>query len=117
MRRKLPPGYKRDGRIDLRMLPEIVERPLLRHGAEGQALQILHAVASGDPTPVGRPRLEIDPRYTGKRRLEIILHEALHLACPQMPETTVGQTARYLTMIAWRLGYRDDGDIDCQRQK
>jgi hypothetical protein len=52
--------------------------------------------------------LEIDSRLNGRLRLETILHEALHLACPWMPEKVVLQTGRYLAMIVWHLDYRDD---------
>ena len=52
------PGFRKDGGVDLRKLPLIIERPLLRHGADGMASQLLHA----DPgeVPPDRPLLEID---------------------------------------------------------
>jgi hypothetical protein len=102
------PGFKKDGRIDLRRLPKIVERPLLRHGAEGMASQLLHSEASGEPSLVNEPLLEIDSRLKGRLRLETIIHEALHLACPWMPELVVLQTGRYLAMIVWHLEYRTE---------
>lgn len=101
------PGFKKDGRIDLRRLPKIIERPLLRHGADGMATQILHSDASGDEA-VLEPLLEVDSRLLGRARLETIIHEGLHLACPWMPEKVVLQTGRYLAMIVWHLNYRDD---------
>ena len=103
-----PNGYKKDGRIDLRRLPQIIERPLLRHIAEGLAFQKLHGDASGDRVPVKEPKIEIDSRLRGRVRLETIIHEALHLACPWMPEITVGPVARYVSMVVWKMGYRID---------
>lgn len=97
------PGYKKDGRIDLRKLPKIVYRPLLRHGADGMATQKLHEEASGDPVPTSVPLLEIDSRLTGRAKLETEIHEALHLACPWMPEKPVTQTARYIAMVIWHI--------------
>lgn len=85
-----------------------MERPLLRHGAEGMASQLLHSEASGEPSSVSEPLLEIDSRLGGRLRLETIIHEALHLACPWMPERVVLQTGRYLAMVVWHLDYRDD---------
>lgn len=71
------------------------------------ATQVLHSSASGDDH-VPEPLLEIDSRLGGRLRLETIIHEALHLACPWMPEKVVLQTGRYLAMIVWHLEYRDD---------
>lgn len=72
------------------------------------ASQLLHSEASGEPSSVSEPLLEIDSRLGGRLRLETIIHEALHLACPWMPERVVLQTGRYLAMIVWNLDYRDD---------
>lgn len=104
------PGFRKDGGVDLRKLPLIIERPLLRHGADGMASQLLHA----DPgeVPPDRPILEIDTRLTGRVRLETIIHEALHLACPFMPEVVVLKVARYIAMIVWHMEYRRDGERD-----
>lgn len=71
------------------------------------ATQLLHSAASGDDY-VSEPILEVDSRLKGRLRLETIIHEALHLACPWMPEPVVLQTGRYLAMIVWHIGYRDD---------
>lgn len=97
------------------MLPKIVERPLLRHGAEAMATQILHSDTGGDAIEAGEPMIELDPRYTGRQRLECILHEALHLACPFMPEETVLKTGRYLAMVTWHMGYREHDEEDDAR--
>jgi hypothetical protein len=107
-------GYRADGRIDLRRMPRIIERPLGRHRAYGMAAQLLHGEAGGEKPDrewTGEPTIWRDPAYDGTRRgLETDIHEALHLACPWMYENVVTQTARYLAMVLWKLGYRrEDG--------
>lgn len=97
-------GFKKDGNVDLRKLPMIVERPLMRHSADGLAWQYLHTGPAEDPPD--RPLLEIDSRLKGRARLETIIHEALHLACPWMFEYAVTKIARYIAMIVWHLEYR-----------
>ena len=57
-----------------------------------------------------QPILEIDTRLKGRVRLETIIHEALHLACPFMPEIVVLRVARYIAMIVWHLEYRRAGE-------
>ena len=94
----------------MRKLPLIVERPLMRHAADGMATQLLHT----DPSeiPPERPMIEIDSRLVGRARLETIIHEALHLACPWMMEHVVLKVARYIAMIVWHLEYRREGEGD-----
>ena len=103
-------GYKANGTLDLRRMPRIIERLLGRSQSYGFAAQRLHGEAGGDaPDPEwdGTPTIWLDPTYDGTRRgLETALHEALHLACPWMYEQVVKQTARYLAMVLWRIGYR-----------
>lgn len=97
-------GFRKNGGVDLRRLPLIVERPLMRHSADGLASQLLHT--EPNETPPDQPILEIDTRLSGRVRLETIIHEALHLACPWMTETVVLKVARYVAMIVWHLEYR-----------
>jgi hypothetical protein len=54
--------------------------------------------------------IEIDTRLTGRVRLETIIHEALHLACPWMMEAVVLKVARYIAMIVWHLEYRREAE-------
>lgn len=103
-------GFKKDGSVDLRRLPLIIERPLMRHVADGMATQLLHA-DPGEEAPE-RPILELDSRLRGRARLETIIHEALHLACAWMPENVVAKVARYIAMIVWHMEYRRDGEGD-----
>ena len=101
-------GFRKDGSVDLRRLPKIVERPLRRHGADGMAMQLLYT-EPGEKPP-NEPTLEIDSGLTGRARLDAILHEALHLALPALPEEAVLKTARYMAMVAWKMGYREKDD-------
>ena len=48
--------FRKDGSVDLRRLPKIVERPLHRHGADGMATQLLHT-EPGEKAPVRRAGL------------------------------------------------------------
>lgn len=88
----------------MRRLPKIVERPLMRWGADGMATQLLHTCPNDEPPK--EPMIEIDSRLEGRQRLETIIHEALHLACPWMMEEAVLKVARYIAMIVWHLEYR-----------
>lgn len=101
-------GFRKDGGIDLRKLPKIVERPLHRHGADGLAVHLLYTEPG--QSPPDEPILEIDTGLSGRVKLETILHEALHLALPALPENAVLKTARYLAMVAWHMGYRERED-------
>lgn len=85
-----------------------MERPLRRHGADGMATHLLYTEPGEKPPE--EPVLEIDSGLTGRVRLETILHEALHLAIPSLPEAAVLKTGRYLAMIAWHMGYRERDD-------
>jgi hypothetical protein len=101
-------GFRKDGSVDLRRLPLIVERPLMRHVADGLATQLLHT--EPHEAPPDQPILEIDSRLVGRVRLETIIHEALHLACPWMMEPVVLKVARYIAMIVWHLEYRREDE-------
>ena len=96
--------YTKKGTVDFRRIPRIVYRPLLKHGAEGMATQLLHTDTPDEKQQ--DPLIEIDSRLTGRRRLDTEVHELLHLACPWMPEVAVRRTATYLALVLWRIGYR-----------
>ena len=97
--------FRKDGSVDLRRLPKIIERPLHRHGADGLATHLLYT-EPGEKAPE-EPVLEIDSGLVGRVRLETIIHEALHLALPALPEDAVLKTGRYLAMIVWHMKYRE----------
>lgn len=92
----------------MRSLPKIVERPLGRHGADGLAWQLIYTEPGEEPPD--EPLLEIDSGLRGRVKLETILHEALHLALPALPEAAVLKVGRYLAMVTWHMGYRDGKD-------
>ena len=48
----------------------------------------------------------IDPRLKGKKHLEIILHECLHILNPNDSEKTIIDKSVTLTKILWKEGYR-----------
>jgi hypothetical protein len=41
--------------------------------------------------------------------LDTIIHEALHCSRPELDESAVDATARDLSRLLWRLGYRRTG--------
>lgn len=50
--------------------------------------------------------IELDIRLKGKKHLEILTHEALHLLFPEMEEEEVIQKSIILTNVLWKEGYR-----------
>ena len=50
--------------------------------------------------------IEIDERLKGKKQLEIILHEALHLLHPELEEEGIVRTSVVLTNLLWKQEYR-----------
>ena len=101
-------GFRKDGGVDFRRIPKIVERPLRRHGADGLATHLMFTEPGEQPP--SEPIIEIDTGLRGRLRLETILHEALHLALPSLPEASVMKVGRYLSMVAWKMGYRSEDD-------
>lgn len=56
------------------------------------------------------PKILIDSRLTGRARLEIEIHEALHAEFPQLSEETITEAGKDLARILWALGYRIDDE-------
>lgn len=50
--------------------------------------------------------IEIDTRLKGIKRLEILLHEALHLLNPDMEEDDVILQSQKICLTLWKLNYR-----------
>ncbi len=98
------PGYRKDGVIDLRRMPRIVERALGQERANGMALSHQHqdigCKADCEPT------MWLDIGLTGRHELEITIHEALHLCLPFLYEEVVQKAARYIAMILWNRKFR-----------
>jgi hypothetical protein len=79
--------------------PKIVERKLGREQAWGQAF----------PHPT-RPKIEIDPRLSARRHLEVMCHEALHIALPDLVgkkgEAEIDRIGKVVADALWRGSYR-----------
>lgn len=56
------------------------------------------------------PKILIDSALTGRQRLEIELHEALHACFPQIDEDVITEAGKDLARILWTLGYRIDDE-------
>jgi hypothetical protein len=54
----------------------------------------------------GRDYIEIDERLKGRKHLEILLHECLHIILPQLEEEEVIKHSVILTNTLWRESYR-----------
>lgn len=53
-----------------------------------------------------RPLIEIDSRLRHKLQQEVLLHELLHIALPDLSEETVDRTAKFMANHTWRFGLR-----------
>jgi hypothetical protein len=86
---------------------KVVWRPLGRERAWGQAY-----------TNTRAPKIEIDPRLSPRREVETIVHEALHIALPQLTnhppkskaykkgEAEVDRIGKVVARILWSQNYR-----------
>lgn len=50
--------------------------------------------------------IEIDERAKGKKHLELIIHETLHLLFPQADEQEIVEKSVTLTKLLWKENYR-----------
>jgi hypothetical protein len=50
--------------------------------------------------------IELDPRLKGKKHLEILIHEALHIIEPTWSETKVVNESKRLAKVIWSQNYR-----------
>ena len=98
-------GYRKNGLVDLRKLPTVLHKPLGRQNAHGLAQSVLFS--DFKEIPPDYPTIVLDPGLSRRKRLEIIIHESLHHACPFLLEIVVTKAARYIAMVLWRLDYRD----------
>ncbi len=104
-------GFRKDGSVDLRFLPRIRTRRLGRENAHGLSLQLFdHDVATKER--VKEPSIELDAWLSGRHKLEVVIHESLHLAYPALSEIVIRKGARYVAMIVWHLGYRHPEEMD-----
>lgn len=51
-------------------------------------------------------RIEIDPELEPKTKMDIGLHEGLHVLFPYLPEDVVDNAGKTLADLLWRLGFR-----------
>ena len=72
---------------------KVVERKLGRIGAYGTASLVNRTI-------------ELDPRMTPRRRLTILVHEALHIADWDLAERKVTRIAQRIGNVLWSQGYR-----------
>lgn len=54
-----------------------------------------------------KKKIWISTDTKGVERLETIIHEALHAACPWMREWLVLSFSKDMARLLWRLGYRN----------
>lgn len=50
--------------------------------------------------------IEIDPRLKGRKHLEILIHEAMHIMNPEWSESKVVQQSKRLTQLLWKQHFR-----------
>lgn len=61
--------------------------------------------------------IEIDERLRGKKAMEILIHELMHLTNPEDDEKTIIRKSVILTKVLWKEGYRKiDDTIDLPLQ-
>jgi hypothetical protein len=70
-----------------------------------------HGIAESDGV------IYIDPRLKGRKMLEIVLHECLHILNKTDDEETIIRKSVTLTKVLWKEGYRkidDSNDMPLQ---
>lgn len=72
---------------------KVIHRKLGRE----QALGIAH---------IGKNKIELDERLKGKKYIEILIHEKIHLQNPEWSESKVNKHAIELTKVLWSNGIR-----------
>lgn len=51
-------------------------------------------------------QIQMDPRLVGKKKLEVLIHEILHIQNPDWSETRVLKMSKQLTKMLWLHNYR-----------
>ena len=62
-------------------------------------------------------RVEVEERLKGKKQMEIILHECMHVLFPKADEVEIEKKSAMLTNTLWHEGYRmtdNENDIPLQ---
>jgi hypothetical protein len=55
---------------------------------------------------IGENLIEIDPRLSARRQLEVLCHEQVHLTFPGMSEAEVDRAGKDLSALLWAQDYR-----------
>jgi len=55
--------------------------------------------------------IELDPRMTDRRRLTVLIHEAMHIAFPHLSETVVDRKSAMIAKLIHKDGYRRNRDL------
>lgn len=50
--------------------------------------------------------IEIDPRLSSRKHMEVVIHESLHVLFPKLSETEVLLKSKKLTTVLWGENYR-----------
>lgn len=56
------------------------------------------------------PRIILDARMRGRKKLEVLVHELLHALNPTQSEEHVEQQGKDIARVLWSLGYREVSD-------
>ena len=65
-----------------------------------------HGIAESDGN------IYLDPRLKGKKHLEIMIHEVLHILNPNDTELAIIKKSITLTKVLWKEGYRRVDDTN-----
>jgi hypothetical protein len=74
---------------------KVIWRPLGKERAWGQAT-----------TDAARPVIEVDPRLSPRRELEVLVHEAIHICWPDKNEKDVDRAGKVISAVLWQENYR-----------
>ena len=81
----------------------------VRIGGNYCPLSVANLKAYGDMVDPGRAEgrvIRIATWQGEQDTLDTIIHEALHCARPELDEAAVDSTARDISRLLWRMGYR-----------
>lgn len=53
-------------------------------------------------------KILIDSRLEGEEKLEVLIHEMLHAAFWNIDEWYIDKSAKDISHVLWRLGYKND---------
>ena len=79
------------------MKPKVVVRRGLKHAG---------VPVWGTAQYAKKPIIELDKSLKGFNHLTILVHEALHLAYPDLSEADVRRGAKLIAAVEWSQGYR-----------